>query len=96
MKCQKSETNSCFFSSIVSKVFIANQSKAKKEITSCIQESLVSESKVYHDIMIFSNKNMEDREWKKGDQRLCYGFKHWKGSRLLGIINDISEYFTLV
>ena len=33
---------------------------------------------------------------KKGEQKLHYTFKHCKNKRSFDIINDISEYVTLV
>ena len=39
---------------------------------------------------------MSDKAWKKGTQRLEYYFNKWKKNGAFDIINDISEYITLV
>ena len=77
-------------------LFVVNQFKAEKSIASSIPESLVCELKLNSDLIIFSNYIMTDRVQKKGEQKLHYTFKHCKNKRSFDIINDISEYVTLV
>ena len=46
--------------------------------------------------VLFENDAMEDKEQVKGDQYLHCTFKRWKKSISFDILNDISEYVTLV
>ena len=77
-------------------MFVANQFKAQKSIVSHIKESLVCESYGYTDKIIFANHIMEYRVQNKGERRLCNTCKYWKNSVLFDILNDISEYVTVV
>ena len=54
------------------------------------------EPKGYTDIIRFMNYIVEDMIQNKGEQRLHYKFKRWKNSGSFDIINDISEYVTLI
>ena len=54
------------------------------------------ESKGYIYRIGFLDDIMEDVVHNRGEQCLSYTFECWKNSALFDIINDISQYFTLV
>ena len=44
----------------------------------------------------FENASMTDEARKKGDQHLCYKMEQWKKNGTFDIMNNITEYVTLV
>ena len=50
----------------------------------------------YIDIITFENAVLADRERNKSEQRICHKLEQWKKTGSYYILNNISDYVTLV
>ena len=57
---------------------------------------MVGQSNGYSDIIIFYNKILLYQAQKKAEKCFSYNIKQWKITGTFYIINDISEYLTLI
>ena len=70
--------------------------RAVTAFVNLIEESLTLQKEKIRNIIHFANSIMTNRMKIKGEHNLRYNLKVWKKNDAFGIINNVSEYVTLV
>ena len=70
--------------------------RAVKSLANLIKESLILQIDKFRNIIHFANGIMTNIMHIRGEQNLRYNMKIWNKNYVFDIINNISEYVTLV
>ena len=92
---QKSSKRCCF-GSLASVFHIIGDNRAVPSILNFIEESLILQIDKFRNRIHFANYIMTNRMHIKGEQHLRYNLKVWHEKYTFDILNNISEYVTLV
>ena len=96
IKYHQKTYNSCCLSSLSSAFHCINDNRAVLALVNSIEESLTLEKENCKNIIHFANAIMSNRRKIKGEQNLIYNLTIWSKHDAFYIINEISEFFTLV
>ena len=96
IKYHKNIPNSCCLSSLASAFHCVCDNRAFTALVNRIEESLTLQTEIFKIKIHFSNTIMKNRIKIKGEKNLQYNLMIWKKNDAFDILNDISEYVTLV
>ena len=97
IKYHQKSYNSCCLSSLASAFHFIGDNRSVPALINKIEESLTLQKEHFKNIIHSSNAVMKNRREKlKGEQNLGYNLTIWKKNDAFDILNNISEYVTLV
>ena len=96
IKCHQKSSSSCCLSSLASAFHCICDNRDVTSFLNIIEESLKLQTENCKNRIHFANDIMANRRKIKVEQNLRYNLKIWKKNDAFDILNDISEYVTLV
>ena len=96
IKYHQKSSNSCCLSSLASAFHCIGDNRAVTNLKNRIEESLTLQTEIFKSRINFAHNIMKNRRKIKFGQNLQYNLTIQKKNNYFDILNDISEYVTLV